>query len=487
MRKNIISYFAAAVIMTAVCTVLTSFADSSEVYKRTPIGEFEIKQIPEGSILLVHSDREFYCNLSYLYSLLLQGVRKTSMPMTAPIRLCISPVSASYYIDTAQPVKETVINGIVISREKSYIAAALGGRDKVNKDTVEKAVASLKSRLAEHPEYRADGSPAVVVWDIATFNPERKNTFEIQIPVRKNKGETAMKMPELNPQENAVIVNKGTDAPFRGRYVETTSPGIYICRKCGAPLFRADDKFRSECGWPSFDDAISGQVDSKLDADGRRVEITCKSCQGHLGHVFAGERLTSKNTRHCVNSTSMVLEAPDSERVRRVMFAGGCFWGVEYWFRKEPGVLSVASGYSGGKKEFPSYKDVCGGKTGHLEVAEVIYDPSKVSFEKLARLFFEIHDPTQKGRQGPDIGEQYSSAIFYTTEEQKTTVEKLIAKLRQDGFDVVTEVRPASKFWQAEDYHQDYYARKGSMPYCHKYVKRFKEAPIPPDPDEKKN
>ena len=155
------------------------------------------------------------------------------------------------------------------------------------------------------------------------------------------------------------------------------------------------------------------------------------------------------------------------------IFAGGCFWGVEHLMQQQEGVISVEAGYIGGSTDNPTYADVCSHRTGHAEAVRVIYDPSVVSYEELAKLFFEIHDPTQENRQGPDIGEQYRSEIFYTTEDQKDTAEHLIEILKNKGYKVVTKVTPAGKFWPAEAYHQDYYERTGSQPYCHARVKRF--------------
>lgn len=167
------------------------------------------------------------------------------------------------------------------------------------------------------------------------------------------------------------------------------------------------------------------------------------------------------------------VPAAKKERTETAIFAGGCFWGVEHLLSKEPGVFDVVSGYIGGHTENPTYEEVCSHRTGHAEAVRVTFDPAKVSYEKLARLFFEIHDPTQVGRQGPDIGDQYRSEVFYTTPAQRATAEKLIAELRAKGYDVATRVTAATTFWPAEEYHQDYYDRKGAQPYCHAYTKRF--------------
>jgi len=289
-------------------------------------------------------------------------------------------------------------------------------------------------------------------------------------------GTTNSKVPKMNKlteEEKFVIINKGTELPFTGKYNDNFKAGIYSCRQCGAPLYRADDKFKTSCGWPGFDDEFKGAVKKTVDTDGRRTEITCAKCGGHLGHIFVGERATPKNTRHCVNSISMKFEDLDSTKLRRAIFAGGCFWGVEYYMQKAPGVILVSSGYIGGTKDYPSYRDVCSGKTGHAEAVEVVFDPQKTTFEKLAKLFLEIHDPTQVGRQGPDVGSQYRSAIFYLNDKQEQTAEKLIKILKTKGLKTATKIEPAGRFWTAEDYHQDYYKRKQKLPYCHAYKKRF--------------
>lgn len=280
---------------------------------------------------------------------------------------------------------------------------------------------------------------------------------------------------KLTPEEERVIVGKGTERPFMGKYYKTRDAGTYVCRRCGAALYRAEDKFDSDCGWPSFDAEVPKAVQRKTDADGARTEITCARCGAHLGHVFLGEKLTPRDTRHCVNSLSMefVPLADSSNRFGRAVFAGGCFWGVEYFLQEAPGVIRTTPGYTGGKTEKPSYEEVCSHTTGHAEAVEVVFDPKATSYEALTRLFFEIHDPTQVDRQGPDIGDQYRSEVFYTSPEQKKTAEKLIGELKANGYKVATQVKPAGAFWPAEDYHRDYYKRSGKKPYCHAPVPRF--------------
>jgi len=284
-----------------------------------------------------------------------------------------------------------------------------------------------------------------------------------------------MKYNPLTPDEERVIVHKGTERPGSGQYYLNKADGTYLCRRCDAPLFHSSAKFDSGTGWPSFDDAIDGAVRQVTDADGRRTEIVCATCGAHLGHVFFREMLTTKNVRHCVNSLSLsfVSEAVAKAATERAIFAGGCFWGVEYHFGRMKGVLSATSGYIGGSVDHPTYKQVCSGKTGHAEAVAVDFDPAQVSYETLAKLFFEIHDPTQVNRQGPDVGTQYRSAVFYLDEMQKKVAEALLDELRRKGYRVATSVEKAGTFWNAEDYHQDYYKKTGHHPYCHIYQKRF--------------
>ena len=280
-----------------------------------------------------------------------------------------------------------------------------------------------------------------------------------------------MSFNDLSPEEEYIIVNKGTEQPGSGEYNDFYEKGLYTCRRCNNALYRSETKFKSGCGWPSFDDEIPGAVKKHVDADGRRTEILCMSCDGHLGHVFTGEGFTDKNTRHCVNSLSMIFQPEGKFGIG--IFASGCFWGTEYFLNKVAGVFGTTCGYIGGSQENPAYKQVCSGATGHAEAVQVFFDPKKTDYETLTKIFFETHDPTQLNRQGPDVGTQYRSEIFYLNKEQKEISEKLIAQLKEKGLDVVTAITEATKFWDAEVYHQDYYDQKNSQPYCHIYQKKF--------------
>ncbi len=282
-----------------------------------------------------------------------------------------------------------------------------------------------------------------------------------------------MKYNKLTAQEEAVILNKATERPYTGEYLENKESGTYVCRQCDAPLYKSVDKFDSHCGWPSFDDEIKGAVKKVPDADGRRVEIICNNCGGHLGHVFVGEQYTAKNTRHCVNSISLKFIPESTKKMEKAYFASGCFWGTEYHFMKTKGVIKTTVGYMGGHTDNPTYKEVCSGSTGHVETTEVDFDPTLTSFEDLLKLYYETHNFEQVGGQGPDIGSQYQSVVFYVNDAQKQMVEKYIQILKDKGYKPATLLKPAPEFWAAEDYHQQYYDKKNGSPYCHIYRKIF--------------
>lgn len=284
-----------------------------------------------------------------------------------------------------------------------------------------------------------------------------------------------MKYNKLTEEESYVIESKGTEKPFSGKYNDFYEKGTFNCKKCGSSLYKSEDKFSSGCGWPSFDDEIQDSIKRISDLDGRRVEIVCSVCDAHLGHVFEGEGFTQKNSRHCVNSISLKFQSEDKSCKEHAVayFAAGCFWGVEYHFEKLKGVYSAISGYMGGHLDNPDYASICTGTTGHLEIVKVEFDECQIAFKDLLKLFFEIHDFTQVNGQGPDIGPQYLSAIFYVDKGQKQDSLEIINNLTEMDYKVATSLHEVSKFYKAEDYHQDYYENNGKTPYCHTYRKIF--------------
>lgn len=166
-------------------------------------------------------------------------------------------------------------------------------------------------------------------------------------------------------------------------------------------------------------------------------------------------------------------EKSASRGTKTAIFASGCFWGTQYYLNKLDGVIKTTVGYTGGNTKDPTYKEVSTDKTGHVEAVKVEYDPSMISYEKLVKMFFETHDPTQIGGQGPDIGSQYQSKIFYQNDEEKDVAEKLIKALENKSMNIATKVEKASDFYPAEEHHQDYYAKSGGSPYCHVFRKLF--------------
>jgi len=273
----------------------------------------------------------------------------------------------------------------------------------------------------------------------------------------------------LTSDEAKVMLHHGTEAPFVGAYVNTTEKGTYYCKQCHAPLFRSNDKFASDCGWPSFDDAIKGALKFQVDPDGQRMEVLCANCGAHLGHLFLNEGFTPKEKRYCINSIAMVFvpyQKPDP--LQTAYFAAGCFWGSEYFFSQQKGVVKTTVGYMGGKVKNPTYEEVSSHKTGHFETVNVEYNPQLVSYEALVKLFFEMHDFTQTDGQGVDIGPQYRSVIFYDSPYQRNIAENVIHYLTVKGYHVATMLIPVTTFWKAEDYHQHYYETQGGSPSCHR-------------------
>ena len=283
-----------------------------------------------------------------------------------------------------------------------------------------------------------------------------------------------IKRNSLTPAQIAIIAKEGTEPPGSGGFDLTDRKGSFLCRACGAVLFRAEYHFVSSCGWPSFDDEISDAVKQVPDDDGRRTEILCSDCDAHLGHIFHGEQLTDKNTRYCVNSISLDFTPDDTvKETDEAIVAGGCFWGIEHLFKQLDGVLLTEVGYTGGELDQPDYQAVCTKTTGHLEALRIVFDKQKHSYQDIIQYFFECHDFSQTDGQGPDLGPQYLSAIFYHTKVQKEAAQSAIQTLEELNYSVATQLYPASVFWPAEGFHQAYYSKKNEQPYCHMHQSIF--------------
>jgi len=322
--------------------------------------------------------------------------------------------------------------------------------------------------------------------EISTFEPGNMKDF-------KKPEETALKK-KLTSEQFAVTQQCGTEPPFRNAYWDNHKPGIYVDVVSGEPLFSSLDKFDSGTGWPSFTKPVKASdiVEKKDTEFGMvRTEVRSKAADSHLGHLFDDGPADKGGMRYCINSASLkfipmeemdqagygqylepflkagLIKAPIHETA---ILAGGCFWGMEEILRKIPGVTKTTVGYSGGTTEDPTYEEVCTGTTGHAESIQVVFDSTRLSYEALLNYFFRMHDPTTLNRQHNDVGTQYRSAIFYTSETQKETAEMVKAKWAKSGKfsrPVTTEIAAAGRFYPAEEYHQKYLAKNPGGYTCH--------------------
>jgi peptide methionine sulfoxide reductase msrA/msrB len=319
---------------------------------------------------------------------------------------------------------------------------------------------------------------------------EAQPTREEKVTNSKKPSPAELKQ-KLTPMQYRVTQEAATEPPFRNEYWNEHRDGVYVDIVSGKPLFTSKDKFDSGCGWPSFTKPIAGQdVVEKQDFSlgMPRTEVRSKDADSHLGHVFDDGPRDKGGLRYCINSASLRFvpvenlekeglgsflplfgKAPGAKAASKddiATLAGGCFWGMEDLIRKQPGVVGIEVGYTGGSVANATYEN----HAGHAEAVQIRFDPSKTSYEALLRFFFRIHDPTTLNQQGNDMGTSYRSAIFYHSEAQRQTAERVKAEVDASGKwkrPIVTGITAAGPWWKAEDYHQDYLVKHPGGYTCH--------------------
>lgn len=292
---------------------------------------------------------------------------------------------------------------------------------------------------------------------------------------------------KLTPMQYRVTQESATEPPFQNEFWNEHREGLYADIVSGEPLFSSKDKFDSGCGWPSFTRPVEGAaVAEKRDTTHGmvRTEVRSGGADSHLGHVFDDGPADKGGLRYCINSASLrfiPVEKLEAEGYGHLLglfgkskhpglelatLAGGCFWGMEDLLRKQAGVVKTEVGYTGGQVPRATYEH----HEGHAEAVQIWFDPTKTTYETLLRFFFRIHDPTTLNRQGNDLGTSYRSAIFTHSESQRQIAERVKAEVDRSGKwkkPIVTEITPASAWWTAEAYHQDYLVKNPGGYTCH--------------------
>ncbi|MCM2250260.1 MAG: bifunctional methionine sulfoxide reductase B/A protein [Geothrix sp.] len=323
--------------------------------------------------------------------------------------------------------------------------------------------------------------------------PHKPSPHEVKVNAPDKPSPAALKQ-KLTPMQYHVTQEAGTEPPFQNAFWNEHRDGIYLDLVSGKPLFSSKDKYDSGCGWPSFTRPLEEtEVVERRDVSHGmvRTEVRSKDADSHLGHVFDDGPRDQGGLRYCINSAALrfvpvddlekeglgrflplfgrAAKAVPAAKEEIATLAGGCFWGMEDLIRKQPGVLDIDVGYTGGSVANATYEH----HEGHAEAVQIRFDPAKTSFEALLRFFFRMHDPTTLNRQGNDVGTSYRSAIFFHSEAQRQTAERVKAEVDASGKwkrPVVTEITAAGPWWKAEEYHQDYLIKHPGGYTCH-YVR----------------